>query len=342
MVDINTEKELDELLTEPRPVLVDFMRSVRSPLMVLGGSGKMGPSLAVLALRAARMSGDDSLEVIAVSRFSDPDARFWLESHGVRTIACDLLDREAVAALPDSRNVIFMAGRKFGTSSDPSRTWAMNTLAPAYVAERYRDARIVAVSSGCVYPFVPVHSGGSREDDPLTPIGEYSNACVARERLLEYLSTSQQTPVCLIRLNYAVDLRYGVLVDIALKVYRGEPIDISMGYLNCIWQGDANEMILRSLDLAAVPAMVLNLTGPGTLSVKELAGEFGEMMDRPVTFVGEPGEYALLNDATLAHDLLGPPATPIHEMLEMTALWIMKEGRLLGKPTDFQISHGRF
>jgi nucleoside-diphosphate-sugar epimerase len=334
---IETEQQLDEILTRPRQILVDFMQGVEGPLVVLGGSGKMGPTLAVLARRAA-----PDLEVIAVSRFSEAGARAWLEDRGVRTIRCDLLDRDEVMELPEAKNIIYMAGRKFGTSDDPSLTWSMNTLPPAYVVERYPVARIVALSTGCVYPLVSIDGSGSQEGDELTPVGEYSNACVARERTFEYLSRRYGTPIALIRLNYAIDLRYGVLVDIASKVYCDQPVDVTMGYLNCIWQGDANEMILRSLDLATVPPRAINLTRREILPVRLLAVRFGELMGKEVKIVGKESEQALLSEPSTAYDLLGEPPTDLDDMMRWTAHWIMRGGRVLGKPTHYEVSDGKY
>ncbi|MBL7988468.1 MAG: NAD(P)-dependent oxidoreductase [Chlorobi bacterium] len=336
-----TEPELDHAMTEPTAPLVEFITSVRSPLLVLGGSGKMGPSLAAMAKRAAALAGVE-LRVIALSRFSDQAARRWLEERGVETLACDLLDPAHVAALPDADDIIYMAGRKFGTTDNPALTWAMNMLPPEYVCRRFPNARVVALSTGCVYPLIPVEQGGSREEDPLTPIGEYSNACVARERVFEYLATTTGTRVCLIRLNYALDLRYGVLVDIALKVLSGAPIDLTVGYLNAIWQRDANAMIIRALSLAQSPAFPLNLTGPETLSVRAVAQRFGELFRREPIFAGTESPVALLNDSGKAHQLLGLPETSIEQVIRWTANWLEHQGRVLGKPTHYEVADGRY
>lgn len=336
-----TEPELDHAMTEPTAPLVEFITSVRSPLLVLGGSGKMGPSLAAMAKRAAALAGVE-LRVIALSRFSDQAARRWLEERGVETLACDLLDPAHVAALPDADDIIYMAGRKFGTTDNPALTWAMNMLPPEYVCRRFPSARVVALSTGCVYPLIPVEQGGSREEDPLTPIGEYSNACVARERVFEYLATTTGTRVCLIRLNYALDLRYGVLVDIALKVLSGAPIDLTVGYLNAIWQRDANAMIIRALSLAQSPAFPLNLTGPEMLSVRAVAQRFGELFRREPIFAGTESPVALLNDSGKAHQLLGLPETSIEQVIRWTANWLEHQGRVLGKPTHYEVADGRY
>ena len=336
-----SEEALDEILTRPRPVLVEMIRRVKSPLVVLGASGKMGPSLAVLARRAAEAAGVN-LDVVAVARFSDAAAREWLQSHGVTTVAADLLDRRSLDALPDAGDLIYMAGRKFGTAENPELTWAMNTLPPEYVSSRYRGCRIVALSTGCVYPLVRSDSAGSREEDPLEPLGEYSNACVARERVFEYCSRRYQSPVALIRLNYALDLRYGVLVDIGTKVFHGEPVDLSMGYFNGIWQGDANEMIIRSIEAADIPAVALNLTGAEKASVREVATRFGELFERDPNLVGSESDMALLNDASRTIDRFGTPAVELATVIRWTAGWIARHGRLLGKPTHFEVSDGRY
>ena len=338
---IQTEEQLDEFMTRPSPALIEFFRTLPGPLVVLGAGGKMGPTLAVLARRAATAAGS-RLDVIAVSRFSDNCARTWLEAQGVRTIACDLLDETAVASLPDAPNVVYLVGTKFGTTQHPARTWVTNSLVPAYVARRYRGARIAALSTGNVYPLTPVQGGGSRETDPLTPLGEYANACVARERILEYFSEQLLMPVTLLRLYYALDLRYGVLVDIATQIYREEPLDVRMGYLNCIWQGDANEMVLRALAVAAVPARALNLAWPEILSVREVGRQLARRMGKPLTIVGEEAPTAYLCNTGELNRLLGTPATPLEVVLRWTAQWVERGGRTLEKPTHFEVRDGRY
>lgn len=338
---IPTETALDDLLTEPRPALIDFIRGVASPLVVLGASGKMGPTLAVLAKRAANEAGVE-LDVIGVARFAEPASRSWLEERGVRAIACDLLDRARVDALPDAGDVIYMAGRKFGTSDDPTLTWTMNTVAPVNALERYRGSRIVALSTGTVYDLASVNGGGSRETDHPEPIGEYANACLARERIFEYYARHHGTRVCLVRLNYAVELRYGVIVDIAQKVRAGEPVDVTMGYFNCIWQRDANEYSLRALDLTRAPASILNLTGRERLRVRDVALRLGELMGREVTVTGTESESAYLNDATRAFEHFGALPTSIDDIVAWTADWIERGGSTLGKPTHFEVSDGRY
>lgn len=338
---IQTEDALDEIMTRPRPALIEFIRSVRSPLVILGAGGKMGPTLARLARRAADAAGRP-LDIIAVSRFSDARARQQLESHRVQTLSSDLLDRSAVARLPDADHVIYLVGLKFGTTDNPAYTWATNTLAPALAAERYAQAKIVALSSGNVYPMTSVRGGGSRETDPLVPPGEYANSCVARERIFEYYSQQNGTPVALIRLSYALDLRYGVLFDIAQCVFNGQPIDLATGYLNCIWQGDANEMIIRALALAAAPPLAVNLTGLQWLSVRELAQRFGALMGRDVAFTGVETDTAFLSDTTQMRASLGEPPTPIEAVIRWTAHWVAAAGRSLDKPTHFETRDGAY
>jgi nucleoside-diphosphate-sugar epimerase len=338
---IQSEEDLDRLLTEPRAVLTDFIRTVSSPLLILGAGGKMGPTLAVLAHRAAA-AANHPLEIIAVSRFSDPQARVWLEQRGVKTLSLDLLHRNALNGLPDSPNLIYLAGMKFGTIENPSLTWAVNTLVPAHVCDRYPAARIVALSTGNVYPFVPVNSGGAAESQPCTPLGEYANAAVARERLFEHFSRLNGTRIALMRLNYAVDLRYGVLADIARKVWTHQPVDLSNAQFNCIWQGDANEMILRSLALASTPASPWNLTGPVSLNVRKVAERFAELLGRNVRFTGMESDSALLSNPSKLCAELGPPPTPTETMISWVAHWVKMGGRDLNKPTHFEVRDGAY
>jgi nucleoside-diphosphate-sugar epimerase len=338
---IDSEADLDDVMTRPTEALQSFVQTLHGPLVVLGAGGKMGPSLCVQVRRAAEDVGSD-LDIIAVSRFSDPKARTWLEERGVQTLACDLMDREAVEALPDAENIIYLVGMKFGTRQNPARTWAVNTLVPDRVSERYAGARIVALSTGNVYPLGSIAQGGAVETETLTPLGEYANAAVARERIFEYGAERDGTRVALIRLNYAVDLRYGVLVDLAQKIAAGEPVDVTMGYLNCIWQGDANEMIVRALDLADNPLVPLNLTGAEVLSIRELAQRLADLMDRTVEIVGTEAETALLSNPAKAVAALGSPSTPLETMLRWTAHWVQRGGPTLNKPTHFEVRDGRY
>lgn len=338
---IQSEEDLDQILTTPSPALVNFIHTITNPLLILGAGGKMGPTLAVLAQRAA-VAANHPLKIIAASRFSDPHSRSWLEQHGIKTLSLDLLNRDSLQHLPDTTNVLYLTGLKFGTSENPSLTWAVNTLIPAHVSERFPAARIVALSTGNVYPLVPITSGGATEDHPCTPIGEYANAAVARERVFEYFSRKNGTPVALLRLNYAVELRYGVLVDIARKVWNHEPIDLSNGYFNCIWQGDANDMILRSLPLASTPATAWNLTGPACLSVREIAERFAQFLNRNVRFTGTESDTALLSNPARLCTKLGPPPTSLEPILTWIAHWIKINGRTFNKPTHFEVRDGSY
>jgi nucleoside-diphosphate-sugar epimerase len=341
MQPIPSEEALVERLTRPRPVLVEFIKTLRSPLVLLGAGGKMGPTLAGLARRAA-LAANHLLKVVAVSRFSNPAPRRWLESQDVTTIACDLLDRQSFELLPDTENLVFLVGVKFGTTAHPAATWAANTLVPAYACERYPRARMSALSTGNVYPLVPASGPGPDENHPLAPVGEYGTTAVARERIFEFFSKKNSTPLTLVRLNYAVDLRYGVPVDVAQKVRAGLPVDLSMGCFNCIWQGDANEMVLRCLALAKSPPAVLNLTGPDKVSVRELALEFGRQFGRAPCFAGEESPTALLSSSRRACELLGPPPTSLEMMVQWIAHWLAHDGPTWNKPTGFERRDGQF
>jgi nucleoside-diphosphate-sugar epimerase len=310
-------------------------------LLILGAGGKMGPSLCVRARRAVEAAGSE-LAIVAVSRFSDEQARGALEQHGIETVACDLMEPDAVENLPDADNVIFLVGWKFGTSDNPGRTWAVNSLTPSLVSRRYPDSRIVALSSGNVYPFRRPADGGSTEADPVGPVGEYAWSCLARERVFEHWSITNETPMVLVRLNYAVELRYGVLVDIALKIRDGLPVDLTTGYLNCIWQGDANDIVIRALSLAENPPRILNLTGPRIHDVRGLATRIAARMEKPVVFSGEESETALLNDASFALSTFGSPVVDLRTVARWTADWVSSGGAMLDKPTHFQVRDGKF
>ncbi len=333
-----TEAELDDALSSPRAETETALGACPGDVVVLGAGGKMGPTLARMARRATR----DSRRVMAVSRWSSAEARRHLEEAGVETVSADLLDHDAVMKLPDAPNVIFMAGQKFGTTGAPEMTWGMNTLVPAYCADRYRGSRIVAFSTGNVYALTPVASGGSHEDDALAPVGEYAASCVGRERMFEMASRAHGTRVAILRLNYAIDLRYGVLVDIALKVFRSEPVSVEMGYVNVIWQGDANRVALESLPLASAPPFVLNLTGGETLSVRELAAWFGERFRKAPRFTGSERADALLSNTSRLQSSFAPPSVGLDELRGWVADWVERGGPLLGKPTKFETRDGKF
>lgn len=336
---INNEKELDAVLTEPSPELIGQIRSFASPLVILGAGGKMGPTLAAMARRAADAAGH-TLEVVAASRFSSLSARSWLDQRGVKTIACDLLEPDAVAALPDSANVIYLAGFKFGTAVNPGLTWAMNTLAPAHAAERYRSARIVALSTGSVYPMSEVARGGWDEDGPLTPVGEYANAAVGRERIFQYFAARHDTQLCLLRLFYAVELRYGIVSELARAVAAGTPIDLTTGSFNCLWQRDANDAILRALSLARNPPTVFNLCHGNIFSVRMIAAELGERLGAAPLFHGTEAPTALLGNPSRIAEFLGGAPTPMKKVLDWAAQWVEQGGRDLARPTGYAIRTG--
>jgi len=338
---ITSVASLEALLATPSDALVADMSALTGDLMLLGAGGKMGPSLALLARNALDAAGNGA-QVIAVSRFSDEAAARRLQDAGVRVVRADLLDDEQLAKLPDAANVIYMAAMKFGSTGQEPRTWAMNTYLPGKVAERYREARIVAFSTGNVYPLSPLTSGGPTEDDPTGPVGEYAQSCLGRERMFQYFSELHGTPVTLLRLNYAVELRYGVLVDLALAVLDGKPIDLAMGQVNVIWQGDANEVALRSIALCSAPATILNLTGPETASVRKLAERLGARLGKEPVFTGEEQGTALLNDASRCHALFGYPRVALNTAVDWVADWLTAGGETHGKPTKFQVRTGKF
>lgn len=332
------EAELDRLLSTPRAETRAALDHCPGDVVVLGAGGKMGPTLAMMVRRAAV----DDRRVIAVSRWSSAAAERMLNENGVETIACDLLDRRAVDTLPDAPNVVFMAGQKFGTSGAPAMTWGMNTIVPAYCAERYAHSRIVAFSTGNVYPLTPVARGGSREDDMPAPIGEYAASCLGRERVFELYAERSGTRVAVVRLNYAIDLRYGVLVDIALRVARGEPVPVEMGHVNVIWQGDANRIAIECLPLAASPPFVVNVTGGDTLSVRAIAERFAQAFGTTARFAGTERPDALLSDTSRMRSTFAPAETSVDAMIAMIADWIRSGGPLLGKPTRFEARDGKF
>jgi nucleoside-diphosphate-sugar epimerase len=280
--------------------------------------------------------------MFGVSLFESPEQREKIENSGIETFHGDLLDTEFINSLPAVKNVFFLAGMKFGSLDNLSLTWAVNSYLPALVAEHFKNSRIVAFSTGCVYPLVPVETGGSTENDMPDPVGEYAQSCLGRERMFEFGSKKYRTPVSLIRLNYSVELRYGVLVDIALKVKNRLPVDLAMGFFNVIWQGDVNDVVLRSLEYASSPAWVLNITGEEILSVRQVAMEFGNLFGVPVNFTGEEARTALLNNSRKAHRLFGPPKVPVSVLIPWIAEWMKDEGKLLGKPTHFEVRDGKY
>ena len=338
---ITSAGELDETLSEPSDALVDMMKRLPGDIAILGIAGKMGLTLGRRAVNAVRRAGV-AKRVFGVSRFSSPADRERLESWGVETVVCDLLDRDAVSRLPDAANVVFMAGRKFGTAGSEDLTWAMNTLVPGNVAWRYPASRIVAFSTGCVYPFRRAAEGGCTEDDPPAPVGEYAQSCLGRERIFQHAAQARGTPTLLFRLNYAIDLRYGVLHDLAQQIRDGQPVRDTVGFFNAVWQGDANDWALRALELAAAPAAVLNATGPETISVRRAAAEMARHMGMPVRFADAFRDAAYLADAGKLHALMGYPSATLGQMLRWQAEWTRAGGESLGKKTHFDVNDGQY
>jgi nucleoside-diphosphate-sugar epimerase len=338
---IESVEDLEEHLASPSSLDRETVRRMDGDVVILGAGGKMGPSLARRIRRAADAMGK-RLRVIAVSRFSSASLVDVLNRDGIETIACDLLNRDEVAKLPVCANVLFLSGRKFGSTDRPDLTWATNAIIPAHVASHYRSSRIVAFSTGNVYPLVHLNSGGSVETDACGPVGEYAQSCLARERIFEYYSQECGTPCLLFRLNYAVDLRYGVLVDIARKVFTGQPVSLTVPAVNAIWQGDANSYALRCLEHCSSPARALNVTGPEIVSVRRAAESFARMFHHEPVFKGEEGDRAFLGNASLCHSLLGFPEVNLDVLLPWVAHWVERGGVSLDKPTKFDVADGRY
>jgi nucleoside-diphosphate-sugar epimerase len=328
---------LDDLLCRPSQALIDDLEKVNDDIMILGVAGKMGPTLAGMAKAAL-----PGRRIIGVARFSDANVKAWLRARGVETIHCDLLDEAAIRALPKAPNIIFMAGRKFGAEGNLALTWAMNAHVPALVAQAFPDSRIVAFSTGCVYPFVPINGTGADETLSPNPPGEYAQSCVGRERMFEYFSRKFATPGRLFRLNYAIDMRYGVLHDIATKVASGQPIDVSLGHVNFIWQGDASSQALRCLAHCDTPTSPINVSGHEILSVRDLAARFGALFDREPIIVGIEQPTAWLTDTSRAVNLFGLPIVDTGRLIEWTADWVARAMPTLGKPTKYEVRDGRY
>jgi nucleoside-diphosphate-sugar epimerase len=329
--------ELDDLLCRPSQALIDDFEKIDGDIMILGVAGKMGPTLAGLAKAAL-----PGRRIIGVARFSDASVKTWLEARGIETLNCDLLDQAAIAALPKVKNIVFMAGRKFGAEGDLSLTWAMNAHVPALVAQAFPQSRIVAFSTGCVYPFVPVDGKGADENLAPNPPGEYAQSCVGRERMFEYFSRKFQTPGRLFRLNYAIDMRYGVLHDIATKILQGKPIDVSLGHVNFIWQGDASSQALRCLAHCDTPTSPINVSGREILAVRELAAKFGALLKREPVITGTEQPTAWLTDTSQATKLFGLPIVDTDRLIAWTADWVARAMPSLGKPTKYEVRDGRY
>jgi nucleoside-diphosphate-sugar epimerase len=338
---ITTVAELEDQLSRPTDYVVETIRQLDGDMLILGVAGKMGPTLARMAKRASDAAGKKR-RVIGVARFSNPSHQSDLGQLGIETVRADLLDQKQLDALPDAPNVVYMPAMKFGSSGQEALTWAMNTYLAGMCAQRYCKSRIVAFSTGNVYGLSPVVLGGSTETATLNPLGDYAQSCLGRERMFEHFSRTLKIPTALIRLNYATELRYGVMVDMAQKVFAGETIDLAMGSFNAIWQGDANGMTLASFAHVASPPFVLNVAGPELLSVRAVCEEFGRLMNKPVTFTGTESPDALISNGQLGHRLFGYPRVPVAAMMRWIATWVMSGGASLGKPTHFETRDGKY
>jgi nucleoside-diphosphate-sugar epimerase len=338
---IESVEQLERKLAEPSELLIDDMKRLSGDIMLLGVGGKMGPSLARLAVNACKAAGVRK-RIIGVSRFSSGNLAQELERDGVETISADLLNEDQLKQLPKVENIIFMVGFKFGSTGNEYLSWAMNSYLPGRVASHFDQSRAVVFSTGNVYHLTPLAMCGASEEHPVAPVGDYAQSALGRERVFEYFSHKNQTPLFIYRLNYAIDLRYGVLLDVAQSVNAGRAIDLSMGHANVIWQGDANEIALRALHVAAYPPVTMNVTGPETISIRWLAERFGELLGKEPVFTGEEQDSALLSNASRAHQLFGYPRVSLRQMIEWVAHWVKIDGETLNKPTHFQERRGRF
>ena len=338
---IQTEIQLESYLSEPSAEVVEGIAALEGDILILGVGGKMGPTLAKQAKRAIDSAGI-AKKVVGVSRFSTPGVRETLHETGIETIVADLLSEDCLQNLPDTENVILMAGRKFGSTDNENLTWAMNGYMPGRVAEKFRASRLVVFSTGNVYPLTPVSDGGAPENSPVAPMGEYAQSCLSRERICSYFSSQLGTLMAILRLNYAIDLRYGILLDIAEKVYAEEVISLKMGNVNVIWQGDANAVALRAFAHCQSPPLVLNVTGPETVSVRYLASCFGRLFNKVPRFEDEEASTALLSNAAQCHQLFGYPRVSLGQMIEWVAEWVQIGGPTLRKPTHFEVRDGKF
>jgi nucleoside-diphosphate-sugar epimerase len=338
---IKDEEQLNELISRPGAEVVEMFSRIDGDIIFLGVSGKIGPYLAWMAKRACDEAGVKK-RITGVALFDSDDQMKSIESAGIETIHGDLLDTAFLKSLPAMKNVFFLAGMKFGSVDNLPLTWAVNSYLPALVAEHFKNSRIVAFSTGCVYPLVQLNTGGSIESDQPVAIGEYAQSCLGRERMFEYGSNKYKTEVALIRLNYSVEMRYGVLIDIATKVINRQPVDLTMGYFNIIWQGDVNDFVLRSLEHTQSPAKILNITGPETLSVKEVALKFGKLLEVKPIFTNSEAQTALLSNSSEAFRIFGKPKVPAEQVIKWIAEWLKGGGRLLGKPTHFEVRDGNY
>ncbi len=336
-----TKEQLLSNYLRPSQQLIADLTKVKGDILILGAGGKMGPSMARLAIDAIRESKNDK-RVIAVSRFSDELIANELTTYGVKIVKCDLLNDQELNNLPEVPNIIYLAGYKFGTTGNEPYTWIMNTYLPGKIAEKFKKSNIVVFSSGNIYPLTDVVRGGSTENSSTSPAGEYAQSCLGRERMFQYFCHKNQTPMLLYRLNYANDVSYGILLEIAKSVYEEKEINLAMGNVNVIWQGDANEIALRALLHCEVPAKILNVTGPETASVRWIANEYGRMFNKIVRFTSIEKPSALLNNAAEAFKTFGYPSVTLKQMLELIGRWILEGGKILNKPTHFQEREGKF
>lgn len=339
---MRTIQHIEDLMNTPSLELIEDVKKIEGDIIILGVSGKIGYNLSILLTKALKQAGKNN-KVIGVARFSDGvKTRAKFDALGMETIICDFLDDASLKSLPQAENVIFMAGYKFGSSGNEDYTWAINSYLPGKVAEHFSQSRIVAFSTGCVYPLVDLASAAPSEEDEVGAIGEYAQSCLGRERIFEYFAKKNDTPTLIFRLNYAIDVRYGVLLELAKTIYNDEPIDLTMGQVNVIWQPDVSEAAIRSLLHTTVPANMLNITGPETLSVKWISERMGEKMGKEVQFESKEAPTALLNNASKSHELFGYPKTTIREMIDIICEWVMLGGDMVDKPTHFQEREGRY
>lgn len=338
---IHTEPQLESYLSEPTSEVIKAVAALKGDILILGVGGKMGPTLAKQAQCAIERAGI-AKKVIGVSRFSTPRVREDLHAAGIETITADLLSENSLQNLPEIENVILMAGRKFGSTGNESLTWTMNSYMPGRIAEKFRGSRLVVFSTGNVYPLTPVSHGGATEGSPVAPIGEYAQSCLSRERICTHFSSQFGTPMAILRLNYAIDLRYGILLDIAEKVYTEETVSLEMGNVNVIWQGDANGVALKAFTHCQSPPLILNVTGPETVSIRYLALRFGEIFNKSPRFESEEAPTALLSNAARCHQLFGYPRVSLGQMIEWVAEWVRLGGPTLHKPTHFEVRDGKF
>lgn len=338
---VPTEQTLNDFISRPHPCALKTVMGIDGDILVLGAAGKMGLHLCLMLRKCIRQNGQHN-RVIAVSRFSSPGSKDQFEAYGIETIACDLSDQTELANLPDCSHIWFMAGVKFGTQDNPDLLRQLNIEMPEKVAQRFRHSRITALSTGCVYPFVPIGSGGASEAVPPAPVGAYATSCLGRENAFRKVSLEEGLRAVLVRLNYSVETQYGVLVDIATKVMNQEPIDVSMGYFNCIWQGDAIAHIIASISLAESPPVILNVSGLDVLSTRETAIKFGQLLGIKPIFTGQEQQTAWLNNASKATHLFGPPQVSPDQIIAWIAQWLANGGKILGKPTKFEVRSGNF